>query len=225
RQHEVTSTATCKDMNKGNNNETQESKEVTSSDSASPDQRCHPSTTGDTRMTLAEWTSREDVRVPGGEKNADDIGGCGRGAEGILSLVEGGRPPTAPMYSDGKVIMRPLGLEQVDNGVPGGSLEPPSVVFEPGSSRLRTRRVILDRVYRFTRHQERSTIMGAPSGSTNTNRGTTEFNKGSAPNPAPQAGLTSSGSPELRAPAAGNDTGPGKSWRTLLQGDNHPRAD
>lgn len=49
--------------------------------------------------------------------------------------------------------------------------------------------------------------MGAPSGSTNTNRDTTEVNKGSAPDPAPQAGLTSSGSPELRAPVAGNDTG------------------
>ncbi|CBN79756.1 conserved unknown protein [Ectocarpus siliculosus] len=205
RQHEFTSTTACKDMNKGNNsNETQESKEVTSSDSASPDQRCRPSKIGDTRMTLAEWTSREDVHVPGGEKSTDDSGGCGRGAEGILSLVEGGRPSTAPMHSDGKVIMRPLGLGQVDNGVPGGSLEPPSVVFEPGSSRLRTRRIILDRVYRFTRHQEQSTIMGAPSGSTDTNRGTTEFNKGSAPDPAPQAGLTSSGSPEDPGKAGGH---------------------
>lgn len=51
----------------------------------------------------------------------------------------GERPSTAPMHSDGRVVMRPLGLADTSD------LGPPSVVFEPGFSRLRTRRVILDR--------------------------------------------------------------------------------
>lgn len=104
REHEGSATVAGKDKNNSSsNNEAQESKEAASSDSAKLEQRCRPSTTGVTRLTLAEWTSKEDGRVPGGDKSTHDNGGCGRGAEGIISLVEGERPSTAPMHSDGKV--------------------------------------------------------------------------------------------------------------------------
>lgn len=70
----------------------------------------------------------------------DDNGGSPRNMDkgGALSEVVVVRPSTAPMHSDGKVAMRPLGT-----GLNG---DPPSVVFEPGFSRLRTRRVMLDRL-------------------------------------------------------------------------------
>lgn len=84
---------------------------------------------------------------PDGDAKGDGRGG--RGAAGVLSSVEVGRPSTAPMHSDGKVIMRPLGRVAGagggHGGGEGGGQDPPSVVFEPGFSRLRTRRVILDR--------------------------------------------------------------------------------
>lgn len=54
----------------------------------------------------------------------------------VASIPAGARPSTAPMHTDGKVAMRRLGSDSHDA---------PSVVFEPGFSRLRTRRVILDR--------------------------------------------------------------------------------
>ncbi|CAM9644454.1 unnamed protein product, partial [Laminaria digitata] len=75
-------------------------------------------------------------------------GGSGVHEQHGNSTVGAARPSTAPMHSDGKVVMRPLEANDSDRG------GPPSVVFEPGFSRLRTRRVILDRVYRFTRHEE-----------------------------------------------------------------------
>lgn len=55
---------------------------------------------------------------------------------GRSTCIPGRRPSTAPTHTDGKVVMRRLGLDSAD---------PPSVVFEPGFSRLQTRRVILDR--------------------------------------------------------------------------------
>lgn len=60
-------------------------------------------------------------------------------AGGVLCPAERSRPSTAPIHTDGKVAMRPLGLHGGING------DPPSVAFEPGYSRLRTRRIILDR--------------------------------------------------------------------------------
>ena len=85
-----------------------------------------------------------------------DVGRGGTGASGVLSSVEVvARPSTAPMHSDGKVIMRPVGRVRAGAGGAGsgagagagegGGQDPPSVVFEPGFSRLRTQRVILDR--------------------------------------------------------------------------------
>lgn len=63
-----------------------------------------------------------------------DLGGpsttdAGRHSSGV-------RPSTAPMHTDGKVVMRRLG---------SGSHDPPSVVFDPTYSPLKTRRIILDR--------------------------------------------------------------------------------
>lgn len=60
-----------------------------------------------------------------------------KGAGVVLSAV-GERPFTASIYSDGKVAMRLLRNESGGRG-------PPSVLFEPGFSRIQTRRIILDR--------------------------------------------------------------------------------
>lgn len=127
-----------------------------------------PATAGDSRRRpLTQSTSRgHDSHGLGGESqvrrsrttlsagpDATGAGHNGLGASGVLSSVEVPRLLTAPMHSDGKVIMRPLG-RMVGGGTgrgtgggggQGGGQDPPSVVFEPGFSRLQTRRVILDR--------------------------------------------------------------------------------
>eukprot|EP00752_Nemacystus_decipiens_P007651 g6840.t1 len=142
------------------------------------------STTGDPRRRpLTQVTSRDrDSHGAGGEAHdrgtraapparpdTDGPSRRGMGAPGVLSTVEIARPSTAPTHADGKVMMRPLGREtpgcggggNEGDGEEGGGQDPPSVVFEPGFSRLRTRRVILDRVYRFTRHEEDAVTLRA----------------------------------------------------------------
>lgn len=106
-----------------------------------------PATSADNarrRPLTQQQTTTEEAADNTRRRGGDGRGG--RGAGGVISSVEGERPSTAPLHSDGRVVMRPLGQQRNPGRAgEGGGIEPPSVVFEPGFSRLRTRRVILDR--------------------------------------------------------------------------------
>lgn len=82
---------------------------------------------------LEEDTARQDVAPLAGDEEI----GC---EERIVGRSDGAvqrdRPSTAPTHTDGKVAMKYLGRDNDDVS---------SAIFDPAFSRLRTRRVILDR--------------------------------------------------------------------------------
>lgn len=108
---------------------------------------------GQTKSTTTEDNSHQGERGHeeryGSESERSRVG-VGEGAWsryipgdlGVPSVTVAGRhssglrPSTAPTHTDGKVVMRRLG---------SGSHDPPSVVFDPTYSPLKTRRIILDR--------------------------------------------------------------------------------
>ncbi|CAM9217519.1 unnamed protein product, partial [Sphacelaria rigidula] len=117
---------------------------------------------GQTKSTTTEDNSHQGERGHeeryGSESERSRVG-VGEGAWsryipgdlGVPSVTVAGRhssglrPSTAPTHTDGKVVMRRLG---------SGSHDPPSIVFDPTYSPLKTRRIILDRIYRFTRYPD-----------------------------------------------------------------------
>lgn len=117
---------------------------VAAKDSSPTNTSANLSATSDTTLGCSNQTAstKRDSR-----RCSTDGGRCGNGetrhegsSNGALPEI-GERPATAPTCSDGNISMRPLVPEASTQAV----VDPPSLVFESGFSRLRTRRMILDR--------------------------------------------------------------------------------